>query len=684
MREDLYRYFRVEARELLEQLGAGVLRLEQRPPREGVPQLLRFAHTLKGAARVVRQGGIAELAHALEEALVSHRDAEAPLGREAVDVLLAILDRLAAQLAALEATKGSASAELAIAPSAPFRAVRVDLEELDTLLGSLAEASVQLRALRGEVARLERARQLGRLAVEQLARGGRNGGGAPSSSEALVARTRPLLDELVAGLAETGPACGEGLHRLERELRDAWDGAERLRLLPAGATFAALERATRDAAHAQGKRVALETRGGETRLDAHVLGVVQSALVQLVRNAVVHGIEVPGRRVAAGKSPEGRVELRVLRRGHRVAFVCQDDGGGVNLDALRDEVRTRGVPPEEAQALGPDELLQLLLKGGLTTSASVSELAGRGLGVDVIRDAAARLGGIVSVRTHAGLGTTVELVVPVTLSSQDVLVVEAASQQVAVPLEAVRELRRLGRGELADGPDGPTTAHDGRTIPFVSLAGLLGAPSVRPQHGEARLALILAASGARLALGIDRLVGPSDVVVRPLPPLTPADPVVAGVWIDAEGTPQLVLDPQGILRAGRRREEPAAAPVAPPPILVVDDSLTTRMLEQSILEAAGYEVDLATSGEEALQRLRRRSYGLCLVDVEMPGMDGFALVERLRDDPAFRGIPAILVTSRDAPEDRERGEAAGARAYMVKSEFDQGRLLATIRSLIGS
>jgi two-component system chemotaxis sensor kinase CheA len=196
---------------------------------------------------------------------------------------------------------------------------------------------------------------------------------------------------------------------------------------------------------------------------------------------------------------------------------------------------------------------------------------------------------------------------------------------------------------------------------------------------------VVVQAGRRLvALGADRLAGTSEVVVRPLPAHAQADPAVAGAALDPEGNPQLVLDPAGLVEASLGAPPAPAAQLPPrPPILVVDDSLTTRMLEKSILESAGYEVELATSGEEGLARARARRFGLYLVDVEMPGMDGFEFVRVTRAE-ARTAAPAILVTSRGAPEDRRRGTEAGASAYVVKSEFDQGRLLATIDRLLGT
>jgi two-component system chemotaxis sensor kinase CheA len=185
------------------------------------------------------------------------------------------------------------------------------------------------------------------------------------------------------------------------------------------------------------------------------------------------------------------------------------------------------------------------------------------------------------------------------------------------------------------------------------------------------------------AIGVERLAGTAAVVLRALPDLAPSSDVVAGAGLDAEGTPRIVLDPDGLVEAALRAgAPPAVAEATHPPILVIDDSLTTRMLEQSILESAGYEVDLATSGEEGLLKARARRYALFLVDVEMPGMDGFTFIERTRSEPVLSEIPAILVTSRASPEDRRRGEEVGARAYIVKSEFEQTELLERIRRLV--
>jgi two-component system chemotaxis sensor kinase CheA len=409
-------------------------------------------------------------------------------------------------------------------------------------------------------------------------------------------------------------------------------------------------------------------------------------LLHVVRNAVAHGIESDAERTAVGKPPVGRIDLEVERRGHRVAFLCRDDGCGVDVEAVRREAARRGlVPPSELAAMGDQGILRLMLKGGLSTKGTVTEVSGRGIGLDVVRDVATRLRGEVSIQSDPGRGTTMEICVPVSLSALPAIVVDAGGIAASVPLEAVRRTLRLAEGDIARSPQSDSIVYEGKVIPFVPLAKALRrqASSHRSQR---RCSAVVVRSGETLAaVGVDRLVGTANVVVRSLPSSAHADAIVAGASLDAEGNPQLVLDAEGLVAAalagcGAVAEAQGASKR---PVLVIDDSLTTRMLEQSILESAGYTVELATSAEEALGKTRNRHYGLFVVDVEMPGMNGFEFVAQTRADPVLRETPAILVTSRESEEDRRRGQEAGARAYIVKGEFDQGFLLQTIRELMG-
>jgi two-component system chemotaxis sensor kinase CheA len=666
MARDPYRYFRVEARELLDQLGKGALELNAGSAApELIALMLRLAHTLKGAARVVKQREIADQAHTIEDALTPFREPGLQASREGIGATLAALDAIAERMATLAppsegqpvagaaegsaaqqesaAHQGSAAQQGSSLDRAPLESLTSNVDDMDVLLEALSAASVQLAGLRRGMTSLQQSRRL-------------------------VGAYRHLSD---------------GVEQMDRELGQVREAAERLRLVPANLMFVPLERAARDVAQALNKRIAFITSGGNIRLDAQIFSAVQSALVQAVRNAVAHGIETSEQRELAGKPMEGRVSVEVRRRGQQVVFVCRDDGRGVDLEAVRRALERKGVAAAAAANLGTEELLRLVLRGGISTSGAVNQHSGRGIGLDVVREAVSRLRGEVSIRTDKGGGTALEIVVPVTLAAVDALIVESGGRVVAIPLDAVKRTLRVAIDDVVESSQGASIVFDGKVVPFAPLERTLA--QAVPMREGARFwsAVVIEGATALAAVGVERLRGTQNVILRPLPDLAPCDPTVAGAALDAEGNPQLVLDPHGMVEQISRSGPLPRAVVTRPPILVIDDSLTTRMLEQSILESAGYEVDLAVSGEEGLERARKRRYVLFLVDVEMPGMNGFTFIERTLADPALRDIPAILVTSRAAPDDRRRGKDVGARAYIVKGEFDQSELLDKIRQLVG-
>ncbi len=679
MAQDRYRYFRIEARELLDALSRGLLDLERSPAdRSLVARLLRHAHTLKGAARVVQQTAIGDLAHLAEDALGGHReDGAPPVPRERVDELLRILDDVAVRVADLEpppATAVRAAAE-AEEPE-PVQAVRVDLREVDGVLDAALEAGTQVVGLRRQVGDLDHGRELVRALSDQLS--------LRRDSDPAARRQRALVDELGRTLESTRRALEVRADHAAREIEQVRGAADRLRLLPARGIFGSLARAARDAARALEREIAFEEVGGEIRVEANVLSAVSQALLHAVRNAVAHGIEPPAERSRLGKPAAGRVRVEVERRGRRVAFRCRDDGRGLDRPGIAAAALRRGlVSEEEARGLDADGFSRLLLRGGISTSSEVTAVSGRGVGLDVVRDVAKRIGADVAIHGEPGRGTALELVVAASLTAMPALHVEAGGAVVAVPLEAVRHVAFVPPRSLVRSGEGSALAHDGALVPFVPLEQILRRPSGRDPR-RAWSAVLVESDGVVVAVGADRLVGTGDVVVRGVPAFTEVEAAVAGAALDAEGNPRLVLDPAGLVASAQAVRAPPEErrPRAAAPMLVVDDSLTTRMLEQSILESAGYEVDLAVSGEEALAKARARKYALFIVDVEMPGMDGFELVRATRADPRLAGTPAILVTSRGAPEDRQRGLDAGASAYIVKSEFDQVRLLAIIEELL--
>ena len=627
MAQDPFKYFRPEATDLVDQFARNMLELEKgNAATDAVRKLLRLAHTLKGAARVVKQTGIADLAHAIEDTLSPHRDTGDGVSRDDIDAVLKHLDEISSKVASLgKEMAATAEAGAKAEPDKAIRTIRADIAETDAVLEGVAETHALLNGLRNAAQGMEQMRRLSDLLAGRFVA---SGPAERRPSSGMAGQRGAVAEELRRKFGTVGREFGQTIDQMDRELRQLREAAERLRLVAAGSLFTALERTARDVARTQGKQVAFGTAGGDVRLDAHVLETVQGALIQIVRNAVAHGIETENERIDAGKPPAGTVSIKVERRGRQIVFTCCDDGRGVDLDAVRRVAAQRGM---------------------IGTS-----------------------------------GATFKLIIPPSLASMEALVVEAGGQgnAASIPLDAVRGTMRLTAKDIAHGSSGATVLYDGVAIPFMPLPTALAGASW--PAGRNWTAIVVAGAMGLAALGVDRLLGTGPTVVRTLPDGTTASAVVAGASLDTEGNPQLVIDPDGLVAAAYRGTAGALKSEATKrPLLVVDDSMTTRMLEKSILESTGYDVDVALSGEEALDCLRAKHFALILVDVEMPGMDGFTFVERLRADPVRHDIPAILVTSRASPDDLKRGRDVGANGHIVKSEFDQAELLATIERLAG-
>jgi two-component system chemotaxis sensor kinase CheA len=369
-----------------------------------------------------------------------------------------------------------------------------------------------------------------------------------------------------------------------------------------------------------------------------------------------------------------------------VAFICSDDGRGVDINAVRRSAEAQGLVSEEESArLSADDLLMLIFQAGVSTSDMVTEISGRGVGLDVAREITTRFKGEIRARSEPGAGTTIELLVPVSLSSLTALMMSADGMVTLIPLDSVCGTLRMPSDEIIRAAESESILYEGQIVPFAPLYAVLGLRSDATWAKPMWSVIVVQWAGHRTALGVDRLLGTTDVIIKPLPPAAGMQGVVAGAAFDAQGDPLLVLDPQGLVGVARFMRTALVEEQQPPPrapILVIDDSLTTRMLEQSILESAGYEVDLASSGEEGLKKAQGRPYSLFIVDIEMPGINGFEFVARVKADPALRRVPVIMVTSLASTADKKRGGEAGVDAYIVKGEFDQKYFVQKVADLM--
>ncbi len=726
-----YGQFRDETWENLNILEQGLTTLESHPNDTALlDRMMRAVHTTKGSAKIMGFAEINRLAHQIEEVLGAVRKGELALTPEVGNALLrasngirvltaarlegrgeavdmaGLLAELQALLGGKEPPPETAPVVTVTAPSVglPRETMRVDMEQVDRLSRMVGEARLlheQTRSHQALIEELLRAQEETKWAFRSL----------KESLETFRDRLRPRqIEELARRMEalerrlEEQDARGSALDRrhavwLEHStlnLSELQQQVLAIRMVPIGSLFEVFPGVVRRLAGECGVEVALEVHGAAVELDRRVLDLLREPLVHLVRNALSHGIEAPEERVRLGKPPRGRIVLEAQALGRRVHIRVQDDGRGIDLEKVRRIAVERGLL-EAGEAGQADErtLLELLFRPAFSTRGQADEMSGRGVGLDAVQATMRRLNGLVQVETHPGRGATFTLDVPLTMATIPVVLVETAGETLAIPSGVVRGLVRPQHREVVLVEGRPVLYWQERPLPLLSLAEALGLASGPAGEGRA-VAVIAGSDGHQIALTVDRLLDETEALVQPLGEILGRSPYFSAATISGEGQVIPILDLSGLLStrpvAPIRAERPPAEiparvapspPRDPPRILLVEDTLITRELERSILEAAGYRVETAQDGLDALQKLERGTFHLVITDIEMPRLDGLELTARIRQDPRWAGLPVVIITAYADEERRRRGMQLGAQAYITKSRFDQGNLLETVAHLVG-
>jgi chemotaxis protein histidine kinase CheA/CheY-like chemotaxis protein len=467
------------------------------------------------------------------------------------------------------------------------------------------------------------------------------------------------------------------------------DGAMGLAMVPLRRVVAAFPRLVREVATATGKDVELVIEGDDVELDKQVLDGVADALKHLVINAVDHGCEPPGERIALGKPPRATVRVTARTAGGHVVVEVSEDGRGIDEDTVRAKATERGLLPADSTLAG-SALLALLFMPEFSTAARVTETSGRGVGLDVVKTAVDDLGGSIDVRSEVGAGTTFALTLPVTLGVMRCLIARLGAERFAIPVTSVVESIGLADAGVTSLAGMPVITRHGQSLPLLDLGDALAVPGER----SPRAALIVRHGDRQLAWSVDRLEGETELVIKDLGTFIRRVPGVSGATIAGDGNVICLLDLRDIAEralglGGGVVRRPVAAPRADGAqpkarVLVVEDSLGVRELERVILEGAGYLVETAVDGLDGAARLREdQPVDIVISDVEMPGMTGFELTRTIRRTKGWENVPVVIMTSLGNDEHRREGLEAGASAYLLKGEFDQAQLVETVRRLIG-
>ncbi len=472
------------------------------------------------------------------------------------------------------------------------------------------------------------------------------------------------------------------------------EDARKAALVPVSTLFDRMPRMVRELARSLGKEVDLVLEGQELELDRRVLDALKDALIHLVRNAVDHGIETPEVRQARGKPARGTIRLSARQPdGDKVWFVVADDGRGLDGGELkRRAVALDIVTEEDAEQMEEAGAWDLAFRPELSTRTDVNEISGRGIGLDIVRREVESVGGLVRVTSRAGEGTTFTLELPVSTSTFRGVLVEVAGRRFVVPCALVERVGRVARDKVRTSAGKTSFVLDDRLVPCASLAALLGLSPLGDRSGATPHVqyLVVGSGDARVALEVDVVVGEQEVVVKPLGPQLARVPHIFGATVLGNGEIAPILRVGDLLRHARSTPCGVQTGSASAPgrrqthrsILVVDDSIISRTLLRNILELAGYSVETAVDGVDALGKLKAHAFAAVVSDVTMPGMDGLELTRAIRRDAALARTPVILVTALEAEEDRVAGLEAGADAYIVKRGFDQEILLDAVRKLV--
>lgn len=493
----------------------------------------------------------------------------------------------------------------------------------------------------------------------------------------------------------------EEVARLDLVADELGDAIRNLRLLPISTVFNLFPRLVRDLSRDEKKEVHLVIEGGSVTADKHLLEAIKDPLMHLLRNAIDHGVELPEERLQHGKEPEATLWLRAYQTATDIVVEIEDNGRGLDEEAIRRAaLQKRVCSPAELAALSPEQVRMLIFAPGFSTNTLITDVSGRGVGLDVVRTNIERLKGTISVKSVPREGCTFRMRAPLTLGTARVLLVQVAQQTYAVPVEAVQETCRVPASSVFSLAGRPTIRQNDQLISVASLSDLLQLPAARTgglkgngnggpnaTNHSLRSCIILSLGADKLGIFVDALIDEQEVVLKPFGGLLKRVRNVSAATILSSGDICMVLNPQDLIKTAKGatvmtdsvpREEAERRKV----LLLAEDSITTRTQEKRILESAGYEVVTAVDGADAFNKLGTRVFDAVISDVEMPNMNGLTLASRIREDPKYNELPIILVTSLASDEDRQRGSEAGANAYITKGTFEQKLLLDTVRRLV--
>jgi two-component system sensor histidine kinase and response regulator WspE len=724
--------FRMEAEGTTQAMTAALLSLEREPARQDLlEECMRAAHSLKGAARIVDLQAAVTVAHAMEDIFVMAQHGEAHLDQARIDQLLAGVDLISSlarapegqsppEQAAWQADADSFAKSLAqppvqapvavvvepvpvAAPMAPppaameeaiDRSLRVSADNLNRMLDLAGETLVEshrLRPFEQALLRIKRMQREAAVSLETLE------AALPDTiderARAALAQAREQVFQCRQHLSQQLDLLETQNHRGSNLAHRLYNQALMVRMRPFADGLGGFPRMVRDIGRELGKQVRFEIAGDRTQIDRDILERLDAPLVHLLRNALDHGLETPEERIAAGKPAEGVIRLAASHHAGALQIVVSDDGRGIDADLIRAAVVRRGfAAADTAEKLSESELLEFLFLPGFSMKEDVTHMSGRGVGLDVVQEMIRQVRGLVRITSRAGEGTQFKLELPLTLSVVRALLVDIGGEPYGFPFAHIARAVKVPLDQVQTLEGRQYVAVDGQNVGLVGAHQVLGcAPAVAQ---DALCVVLLGGAGGMYGLVVDGFMGGAELVVRPLDPRLGKIKDIGAAALTEDGAPLLIVDVDDMIRSLEKlsssdrlglvgRETKERGVQKRKRVLVVDDSFTVRELERKLLDHHGYDVEVAVDGMDGWNALRDGRFDLIISDIDMPRLDGIELVRRIRQDPALKAMPVMILSYKDREEDRRRGLEVGADYYLTKGSFQNNALIDAVIDLIG-
>lgn len=736
--------FRQEIETQVSILTQGLLVLETNPQSpDTLESLMRASHSIKGAARIVSLDVVVQLAHRMEDCFVAAQNQLITLDSEQIDILLESVDLLqnlsqikeieleqwltehskefenffraissflpsdfrekglssmvtVDQNSELSQTKAKENLAFETITSSKERVVRVTADNLNRIMGLAGESLVEANWLQpfADSFTILKSRQLELSKLLEIIH-------TALVNVSLDSDTQQVLNSARRKAQECREILSDRLGELELYARRTTNLSDRLyreviasHMRPFTDGLQGFPRLVRDLARQLHKQVKLEILGQSTPVDRDILKKLEAPLTHIIRNAVDHGIELPEERSASGKPLEGIIRLEAFHRGGMLAITVSDDGRGINFEQVRQKISDRNLgSPETAQQLTEAEIIEFLFLPGFSTTEDVTEISGRGVGLDIAKSMVQEVGGTIRATSERGKGTSFHFQLPLTLSVVRTLIVEISDESYAFPLARVEHIVKLDKSDIYVVEGRQYFSKDGQNIGLVAAYHVLDLPEPKSLRDELCVIVISDQSNV-YGLVVDKFLGERDLVVRPLDPrLGKVRDISACALID-DGSPVLIVDVSdlvssidNLLNIGHLRpveiNKVTKKDVQRKRLLIVDDSITVREMTRKLLQNKGYDVDVAINGMDGWAAVRSNPYDLVVSDIDMPRMNGIELVKQIKNHPQFNSLPVIIVSYRDRQEDRIQGMEAGADYYLTKSSYHDDTLVNAIVDLIG-